>query len=225
MSDTILEPPGTIAVVGAGPLGIEAALYGRFLGYNVSLIEAVAVGNSMSDQRDAPMPMLPDRCLSPLALSAINAQHPDAPPFVLPTTIAEWIDNALIPLTETDLLRDRLKCPALVSSIGHVVPAEDEDDADEDDEPVPPDFALTINGGETIEAEAVILVTGASKEAESPIELGFQTPAPYFFQIGQHSSNDVERDFLLGLKEIVGIYAQLADRENLDLYVRNPHVS
>ena len=224
MSDTILEPPGTIAVVGAGPLGIEAALYGRFLGYHVSLIEAVAVGNSMSDQRDAPMPMLPDRCLSPLALSAINAQHPDAPPFVLPTTIAEWIDNALVPLTETDLLRDRLKCPALVTSIRHVVPADDEAD-DDDDEPVPPDFSLTIDGGETIETEAVILVTGASKGSESPIELGFQTPAPYFFQIGQHSSGDVERDFLLGLKEIVGIYAQLADRENLDLYVRNPHVS
>ncbi|EMI22110.1 Pyridine nucleotide-disulfide oxidoreductase, NAD-binding region domain protein [Rhodopirellula maiorica SM1] len=35
-----LDPPGSIAIVGAGPLGVEAALYGRFLGYNVSLIEA-----------------------------------------------------------------------------------------------------------------------------------------------------------------------------------------
>ena len=47
---TTLDPPGSIAVVGAGALGIEAALYGRFLGYDVTLIEAAAVGHSMTDQ-------------------------------------------------------------------------------------------------------------------------------------------------------------------------------
>ena len=35
-----LEPPGRLAVVGAGALGVEAALYGRFLGYDVTLIAA-----------------------------------------------------------------------------------------------------------------------------------------------------------------------------------------
>ena len=39
-NDMTLDPPGTIVVVGAGALGIEAALYGRYLGYNVTLIEA-----------------------------------------------------------------------------------------------------------------------------------------------------------------------------------------
>jgi len=44
-----LDPPGAIAVVGAGPLGIEAALYGRYLGYDVKLYEAKSVGSSMRD--------------------------------------------------------------------------------------------------------------------------------------------------------------------------------
>ncbi len=70
-----LDPPGSIAVVGAGPLGIEAALYGRFLGYEVTLLEAVAIANSIRNQHDLPLPMLPGRCLSPLALSALRAQH------------------------------------------------------------------------------------------------------------------------------------------------------
>ena len=46
-TEMTLDPPGSIAVVGAGPLGIEAALYGRFLGYDVTLIEAVSVANSL----------------------------------------------------------------------------------------------------------------------------------------------------------------------------------
>ena len=73
-----LDPPGSIAVVGAGVLGIEAALYGRFLGYDVTIIEAVAVAHAMRDLQSLPLPMLPDRCLSPLAVAALQAQrsHP-----------------------------------------------------------------------------------------------------------------------------------------------------
>ena len=97
-----LDPPGKIAVVGAGPLGIEAALYGRFLGYDVTLIESETVGHSLTPQRDQPLPMLPNRCVSSLAISALQAQSPDAPPITLPTTVAQWIDELLVPLTTID---------------------------------------------------------------------------------------------------------------------------
>ncbi|NND99492.1 MAG: hypothetical protein HKN47_19430 [Pirellulaceae bacterium] len=213
-----LEPPGSIAVVGAGPLGIEAALYGRFLGYDVQLIEAVSVGQSMQTQRDEPLPMLPNRCLSPLALSALQAQSHEGPPFALPTTIGKWIDEALLALTETDLLSGRLCCPARVTQIDHL-PVEPNDDDSIRDEPdsdnmVSPDFRLTIADGEPIDAESVILAVGPSND----IKFGFDVPTPYLFRIGESISETAEEHLLLGLKQIVDIYATLADRESLDLY-------
>ena len=215
MSDSILEPPGSIAVVGAGPLGIEAALYGRYLGYNVRLVEATSVGSSLASSAEQPLPMLPDRCLSPLAVSAINAQSPDSPAYTLPTTIGQWIETALIPLTQSDLLSGRLLCPARVTRIDHVTIESDAGEDDEvDDEEVPPDFRLTIEGQDPVDVEAVILAVGDA----SKIELGFGESSDYLFRVGEKSSGDAETDFLVGLKQIVSIYAELADRESLDLY-------
>ena len=214
-----LEPPGTIAVVGAGPLGIEAALYGRFLGYNVTIIESDSVGHSMKAISDQPIPMLPDRCLSPLAVSAINAQSPDGPPFVLPTTIGEWIENALIKLTETDLLRGKLRCPMRVTRIEHLAIEPDEEDDVSELDAIPPDFRLSSETGDNLDAEAVILATGL----DAAIPCDFALPTPYLFRIGEAPASDPERDFLLGLKQIVEVYAQLADRKSLDLYIRNPY--
>ncbi len=212
-SDQLLEPPGTIAVIGGGPLGIEAALYGRFLGYNVSLFEADSIGHSLQSDREEPLPMLPDRCLSPLALSAINAQDPEGPPFVLPTTVGQWIENVMVSLTQTDLLRGRVHFPARVTQIDQLeIQREESDDLAE---ALPPsDFRLTIEGREAVDCEAVIVAIGDS----SKLSISFATPCPYFFFVGQDGSGDAERDLMLGLKQIADIYAKLADRENLDLY-------
>ncbi len=213
LTDQTLEPPGTIAVIGAGPLGIEAALYGRFLGYNVTLIEADAVGNAWQHRRDQPLPMLPDRCLSPLALSALNAQNPDAPPLVLPTTIQQWIDEVMVPLTQTDLLRGRVKFPARAIGVEHLQIQPDEDD-DDDEELPPPDFRITVADQSAVDAEAVVVAIGDADD----IPTDFMTPCPYFFRIAPEESDDVERALLLGFKQIVDTYAQLADRKTLDLY-------
>ena len=212
-NDQLLEPPGSVVVVGAGLLGIEAALYGRFLGYDVTLIEAESVGYSVQAIRDQPIPMLPDRCLSPLALSAINAQDPEGPPFVLPTTVDQWIDTVMIPLTQTDLLRGRLRCPARVIKIDWL-PIEPDDEDTPDAELPPPDFRLTIDGQDPVECEAVIVATG-----DAPvIPTGFSVPCPYFFRLGVDPASDPEQNLLLGLKQIVDVYAKLADRKTLDLY-------
>ena len=115
-----LDPPGSIAVIGAGPLGIEAALYGRFLGYEVTLFEAEAIANSVRDQLDAPLPMLPGRCLSPLALSAIRAQRGETDQQILPTTCGQWVSEGLEKLAETDLLRGRVRVRNRVSRIDSI---------------------------------------------------------------------------------------------------------
>src|SRR6056297_2973645 len=103
-----LDPPGKIIVVGAGPVGLEAALYGRFLGYDVRIIEAVAVAASWCDAANQPLSGSPDRSVSSLAKSAIAAHDESAMSRSMPTTVGQWINDLLIPLAETDLLRGRL---------------------------------------------------------------------------------------------------------------------
>jgi hypothetical protein len=215
-----LDPPGTIAVVGAGALGIEAALYGRYLGYNVTLIEAATIGHSIMDQRELPLPMLPGRCLSPLALAALKAQQhdrgdqDDLTDPLLPMTYGQWIEDVLVPLTETDLLNGRLRLHRRVTRIVTIPVQPSEEETDQ----IPPDFQLSLldqqGQTETLEAEAVILAIGSSCD----IPLGFDPPVPFFHRIAATSTGRAEEDFLRGLREIVAIFALLAGRSGLDLY-------
>ena len=142
-----LDPPGTIAIVGAGPLGIEAALYARYLGYDVVLIEADSPASSLADCHDQPLPMLPDRCLSPLAISALEAQSVGSGPLTLPVTIGQWVNEALVPLTQSDLLRGRLRAPCRVTRIDQIPVDVESDpaDANDDESEIPPDFRLTLS--------------------------------------------------------------------------------
>jgi len=217
-----LDPPGTIVVVGAGPLGIEAALYGRYLGYDVTLVEATEVGASLRAQGNAPLPMLPDRCLSSLAKSALNAQGrglggpagTSNPP--LPMTYNQWIDLSLIPLCESDLLAGRLQVPVRIVRIA-TVPVAQENEA-EPGADIPPDFLLTTQhsdgDGTSLRSEAVILATGN----DDTVKIQFELPMPYFFRLRVEPTNDPELDLRRGHHQIVTAYASLAGRESLDLY-------
>ena len=40
-----IDTPATILIIGAGPLGLETALYARYLGYDVIACEAGDVGS------------------------------------------------------------------------------------------------------------------------------------------------------------------------------------
>ena len=213
-----LDPPGTIAVIGAGPLGIEAALYGRFLGYNVTVLEAQEVGHALRGQGDSALPILPNRCLSPLAVGALSAQEQDSVGLTLPLTVAKWIDDVLVALTDTDLLRGRLMLGKRVTKIATVPIVLEAGEQADDVESIPPDFRLefseTIDQTESLDVESVIVAIGNSP----PIELGFELPSPYFFRIGRSGSDDWEESLLAGYHEIVDVYSQLAGRDDLDLY-------
>lgn len=223
-----LDPPGTIAVVGAGPLGIEAALYGRYLGYKVTLFEAVAVGHSLAGQTDDPIPMMPDRCASPLARAALSAQAGGEMPTASPMLIGEWMNQIWLPLTQSDLLRGRLRCPLRVTAIELAELESDPDeqvDDDETGEPVPPDFRLTFDDGQSEDFEAVILATGhpGGDGDVAGIDCRFPVPADYLFLIGgsqpgQPAGCSGEESFWSGLKQIVSVYASLGGRMDLDLY-------
>ena len=214
-----LDPPGVIAVVGAGPLGIEAALYGRYLGYDVTIFEAERVAAAWEPLRDDPIPMMPTTSVSPLARSALQAQVGEATLKAAATQVGEWIDQVWQPLVQTDLLTGRLRCPAKVVEIDLV--AVDGDDSDEAEaseraeDALPPDFLLCLSGGEREQFEAVILATGSRPAG---IRYSFDAAIDYFFQLGDHGTGNDEVDFSAGLKAIVAIYASLAGRADLDLY-------
>ncbi len=141
-----LDPPGTIVVLGTTPVGIETALYGRYLGYNVTLIAGVDAWTSrrpdagtpsgrigptldndwfarhwLGDQSiasrwDDAMPMLPAQSLSTLAIEAITAQR-EGVATLLPISMRQWVEDGLRAVLETDLLRDRCFLNTFVDSI------------------------------------------------------------------------------------------------------------
>ena len=209
-------------VVGAGPTGLEAALYGRFLGYDVTVIEASSVADSWRDRGHQSLPMAPSQCLSPLALSALEAQAGLRSVDVLPTTVGQWIDDFLVPLTETDLLRGRIMI-GRVTRIEHVPvaaevpgdPAPDEPD-DEPEQDVPPDFLLFVPGdpNQSFIAEAVIWTAGDF----SSIDHAFALPTDYFFRIPSSPDGSAFERMRQTRAAIVGIFAELAGRADLDLY-------
>jgi thioredoxin reductase len=115
-----IDTPAKIAVLGAGPIGLEAALYARFLGYDVVIIEQGEVAASVRRWGHVRMftPFGMNR--SPLGLAAIEAQdeayRPPADDELL--TGHEWTERYLLPLSQTDLLADHLRTNTTVVAIG-----------------------------------------------------------------------------------------------------------
>ncbi|MGB1926202.1 MAG: hypothetical protein ACPHL6_06705 [Rubripirellula sp.] len=209
-----LDPPGSIAVIGAGPLGIEAALYGRFLGYNITTYEAGEVGKNIAQSENSALPFLPDRSISNLACQALKTQL-EVTSLTFPTTLNDWIDHYLKPLTETDLLAGRVFTECTVTQI-ELEPVESDEDPSEDD--LPEDFKVTYqtsNGVTEKELfEAVVIATGKDLSIEIPMPIA----TPYLFRVGCEQTENWEMDLANGLQEIVKIYASLGGRDNLDLY-------
>ena len=114
-----LDTPATIVIMGAGPVGLEATLYARYLGYDVRLLEAECVGASLKRWGDRLLPDSFGTLASSLALEALSAQSNS---FVPPgeasqLTGIEFLQQFLIPLAESDLVSDCLHCPVRVTSI------------------------------------------------------------------------------------------------------------
>ncbi|MEM1225227.1 MAG: hypothetical protein AAGJ40_05990 [Planctomycetota bacterium] len=257
-SSLTLDPPGSILVIGTTPLGLEAGLYGRFLGYDVQVIAGVdgwlprpwcenalaqrigprfredwfdrnwLEGRELRAAWGDPMPMMPDRCLSPLALSAIEAQSGQSLPKPLPITMQQWIEDALEPLTRTDLLRGRVDSEAMASRIWLIpVDVDQPDDDEPDDESassIPPDFGIEIRRASQPEPsqetfECVIVADVAAASLPRPQDWGVGSDPPkYWFEIETTMHGEAEDMLRDGYRQITRIFADLAGRDHLDLY-------
>jgi hypothetical protein len=102
------DTPATIAVLGAGPVGLEAALYARFLGYQVRIYEQGVVAEHVRRWGHVRMFTPFSMNCSTLGRAALAAQDESyrAPADDACLTGQEWIDQYLLPLSQTDLLSD-----------------------------------------------------------------------------------------------------------------------
>lgn len=114
-----VDTPAKIALIGAGPIGLEAALYARFLGYDVELYERGDVAANVQRWGHVQMfsPFHMNR--STLGIAAIAAQDPayQPPADDAILTGGQWFDQYLQPLSRTDLLVDHVHTQTAVISV------------------------------------------------------------------------------------------------------------
>lgn len=114
-----VDTPATIAILGAGPVGLEAGLYARYLGYRVLVFEQQEVCSHVLRWGHVRMFSSFVELRSTLGLAALRAQDPDyrpPDPAALLTGRA-WADSYLLPLSRTDLLADEIQCDARVVAV------------------------------------------------------------------------------------------------------------
>lgn len=159
-----VDTPAKIVVMGAGPIGLEAALYARFLGYDVVIYERGRVAEHVHRWGHVRMfsPFGMNR--SPLGIAALTAQDesyspPDDDALL---TGAEFAEHYLLPLAHSDLLDDSLRLGHEVLSVGREAFLKGELPGQEERGEF--DFRLLVRdaeGRETIEhADVLIDTTG-----------------------------------------------------------------
>ena len=103
-----VETPARIAILGAGPIGLEAALYARYLGYDVDVYERGRVAEHLLQWGHVRLFTPFGANCSPLGLAALANQDdawkpPDAGELLTGRELAE---RYYIPLSKSDLLVD-----------------------------------------------------------------------------------------------------------------------
>ncbi len=109
----------TIAILGAGPIGIEAALYARFLGHSVAVFDQENICNNVLDWGHVTLFTPFGMNCSSLGLSALSAQENKADS-LLPHQLhtgQQWVDHYFIPLATSDLLDGCIRTFATVTSV------------------------------------------------------------------------------------------------------------
>lgn len=118
--DPEIDTPATLAVIGGGPCGIEAALYARFLGYSVELYETDKIGDSILRWGQLSMPSPWRDLVSSLGLAALEAHDSPLPELNHVPTCQEYVQQYLLPVARTDLLHDSIQNRTPVLSISRL---------------------------------------------------------------------------------------------------------
>lgn len=118
--DAEVDTPATIAIVGAGPCGVEAGLYARFLGYAVELFDHQKVGDSILNWGDRLMPAPWRELASSLGLAAIEAHEHPMPDLDKIPTCRDYVEQYLLPIARCDLLYNSVNIKTAVKSVSRI---------------------------------------------------------------------------------------------------------
>ena len=132
--DPEVESPATIAVIGAGPVGIEAALYARFLGYNVDIFDTGRPAKNATRWHQRPLGVTVDQCTTSLGHAALLSQDVGYknPEPNREFTGQAFADEYLIPLAKSDLLVDGVHINSQVIEVSRLrTSLEDQSDMQE----------------------------------------------------------------------------------------------
>ncbi len=115
-----MDTPAKIAILGAGPIGLETALYARFLGFEVELFEQGEAANSVKRWGHVRMFSDFEMNRSSLALAALYAQDESFEPPRDDELLTgnEWVERFLLPLSRTDLVADHIRTNTRVTRVG-----------------------------------------------------------------------------------------------------------
>jgi thioredoxin reductase len=150
-----VDTPAKIAILGAGPIGLEAALYARYLGYEVEIFERGEVAENVLRWGHVRL-FTPFRMNStPLGLAAIQAQDEqyEAPDPEAILTGRQWREKYLVKLANSDLLVDHLRLQTTIIAVArqdflkHEKPVDD--DRDESS------FRLLVQDANGVEQDSV----------------------------------------------------------------------
>ena len=157
-----------IAIIGAGPMGIETALYARFLGYPVVLFEKGEIAAHVQAWGHVQLFTPFGMNSSSLGISALQAQDPN---HALPDPNAQhsgrdWVTKYLEPLASSDLIRGCLRTHVQVQAIGKDRFAS----PTSMDASMPPFRLLTINaqGEQAIETADIVIDTSGTWSHPNP---------------------------------------------------------
>jgi hypothetical protein len=170
-----VDTPAKIAIVGASPIGLEAALYARYLGYEVEIFERRAALESAFWPPDLAMFEPFGACSSSLALRALTAQD-SARQFPSPEatlTFGEWYEMYVRPLAESDLIAEFVRYESELVAIGKVEIGKADSPSGEYDRGAW-DFRLLVRGSEGKEriAAADVVLDCSGRSLASPLGHG-----------------------------------------------------
>jgi hypothetical protein len=115
-----VETPARIAILGAGPIGLETALYARYLGYDVDVYERGRVCQHVMQWGHARLFTPFAANSSPLGIAAISAQDSTwkPPPADALLTGREFVERYCELLARSDLLADYIHEGVEVVAVG-----------------------------------------------------------------------------------------------------------
>jgi threonine dehydrogenase-like Zn-dependent dehydrogenase len=194
-----LDTPATIAILGSGPIGLEAALYARFLGYDVILIDQQGLADRLSGHDTDALDLALADLTSTLGRAALTSHDADWGTDIESSleSIDSWYSSYVVPLSQTDLLAS---LPRLAMSIGAITVTEE-------------GLLLEADGDqqESLNVDAVIDVDGTCAGTQQV----YQLPRVALDEI---TAAGLRESFQAGLSAIRKLFADLGGRQELDLY-------